>query len=98
MLEPAFRVGGEVGVVAEDRVGPLFLGELDEEALAADVDAERIERLGPAQGSRFQIGIGERLRPEIDEDVPQQSAAKTARNYQIFQGVSPCFQRLFRCR
>ena len=78
MAQPALGVGGEVGVVGEDRLRLLLLGELHQEALAAEVDAERVERLRLPQVLRLQVGVGERLDAEVYEDPRQRRAAQTA--------------------
>ena len=102
VAQPAVGKGGEVGVVGEDRLRPLRLGELDEQALAADVDGERIERLRAVEVLRLQVGVGERRGAEVHEHLGERRAAEAAGEpraaHQIFHGVSPRFQRSFRWR
>src|SRR4051795_2304626 len=90
VAQPAIRIGGKVGVVGEDRLRALLLGELHQQALAADVDAERIERLRAAQVLRLQVGVGERRGPQVHEDLRERRAAEPASQagpaHQIFHG------------
>ena len=52
VLEPGVGVGGEVGVLGEDLLGGDVLLELHQEALVADVDVQRVERLHRGRAAR----------------------------------------------
>ena len=52
VLDPAIGVGREIGVFGEDLLGRDVLLELSQEASVADVDVQRIERLGAIQLAR----------------------------------------------
>ena len=50
-------------------LGATYSLELHEEALAADVDVERIERLHLVELLGGQVALAKRRHPEVDDDV-----------------------------
>src|SRR5262249_58662324 len=79
--EPAVRVGGEVGVVAEDALDADVLAELDEPARPADEDTQGIEGLHPIELVGSEEALAERGHPEIDEQELERRAARPARTW-----------------
>src|SRR5205085_11126259 len=78
VLEPAARIGREVGVVGEDRLRRLELPELDEEALVAGERAEREERLHRAELVLGQDVVRDWRHAEVHERVHQRGLAEAA--------------------
>ena len=67
MLDPAGRVGREVGVLGEDLLRRDELLQLHQEALVADVGVQRIERLHLVQLLGRDVRLAQRRHAEIDE-------------------------------
>ena len=84
VAQPALRVGGEVGVVGEDRLGRLHLRELHQQAAVAEVGVERVEGLRPVEVLGAEVGVGQRRQPRSTK-VRLRAAAEAAGR----GGVSP---------
>ena len=91
VAEPALRGRGEVGVVAEDLLGARRLRQLDEQALGADVDRQRVERLGLRQVLGPQVRVGQGRAAQVGEHVLELRAARAAggAGYQVFHRGLP---------
>jgi hypothetical protein len=63
VLHPGVGEGREVRVLAEDLVGRHVLGQLDQQAAAADPDVERVEGLHLVELGGRQEPLAQRRRP-----------------------------------
>jgi len=79
MRDPAIRVGGQVSVVTEDVGGADEFLELDEEAVAAHIHMERVERLRLMPLRFGDIRLAQRRHPQVDERRVHRAAAESAR-------------------
>ena len=76
--EPRVRVGGEVGVVAEDLLRRLELLQLHQEALLAHPGVQRIEALHAVEVSRLEVRVRGRRHAEIGKGQLERGAAEAA--------------------
>ena len=90
VLDPGVGEGREVRVLAEDLVGRHVLGQLDQEAVAADPDVERVEGLHLVELGGRQEPLAQRRCPEIDERGREGHAAQAARGPGRGRGVGRC--------
>ncbi len=78
MIEPTGRVGREVRVLAEDLLGCREVFGLHQEALVADVGAQRVEGLRLVQAVVVEVALAQRLCAQVDEDAREWGAAEPA--------------------
>ena len=76
--DPGVGIGGEVGVVGEDILTGHVSRQLDQQAVVAQPDVQRIEDLGVVEPLRRKIAFAQRRHPEIDEGASKRRAAQAA--------------------
>ena len=82
--DPGVGVGGEVGVLGEDRLGGDVALQLDQPAALADVGPQRVERLHLVALARGQEALAQRRHAEVADHPGDRGGAESA-------GVAPQF-------
>jgi hypothetical protein len=78
VLDELVRDRGEVRVLAKEEFGRDRLGYLDEPAVGAVCQRQRVARLGAGQVGHLENGIGKRHLPEVEHDLEAGSSAASA--------------------
>ena len=76
--DPGGRVGGEVGIFAEDALGADIFAELHQPAALAHQSMQRVERLHRIEAFRRHEALAKGRHAEIDEAVLEAGTAETA--------------------
>ena len=69
----------EVRVVGEDVLAGHVRGQLDEQALVAQADVQRVEDLRVVEALRGQVALAKRRHPKVDERARKFRTAQAAR-------------------
>src|ERR1035438_322227 len=78
MLEPRVGKRGEIRVVAENILCAFILFQLNEEAVLADVDVERIVNLAAMEVSSLRISFTQRRQSQVNKGSLQARPAESA--------------------
>src|SRR6185437_17140784 len=79
VVEPGIRIGRKICVIAKNILRALVLLQLHQEALAANVDVQRIIHFTAVQIRERWVSFAKRRQPKINEGRLQVCAAKAAR-------------------
>ena len=77
VLEPRRRKRRKIGVLGEDFVGPHVFVDLDQKALLADQDVQRVKGLHFVELLGGQKSLAERRHAQIDDGMFERRAAET---------------------
>src|SRR5262249_29388918 len=97
MLEPRFRIGGEIGIVAKNMVGAFKFLELHQEAAFAHINVQRIKALDLIKLRRFQPRLSKGRLTQVYKSMPQYGSTKPTtvlshrNNHCFLPIISPIF-------